>query len=466
MKHTPDILGDLLTAPAGAVEIPLELIDDNPFQERSEYGDLTDLAADIREHGLLQPPLARRAAHGRYELAFGHRRKRACELAGLSSMPLVVRALTDVQMATTSFAENEQRRDVSAIDKAVAIQTMITRFGWSVQETADKLSMSRPAVSNLLRLLKLPDEVQAAVSAGEVSVRQAEALITLATLPDTARPGNPYTEKLDSLVASAKTGASSDELRKRADDAVMRRTRELPEHWAGYDFAELEGIEAPKCKGCLKKLLRDDSTRCLVTDCWDRKSQAWQAIEHRELVARVGVPILSEKAPMAEWSYLFRVSTELLGLPHPVGPVAEPCANLRVNRLYNGGWEFVCHHAGAASCACLSKAQKAQTKDGKADWKAVKAATAAALQAVLEEWPLGALRLLAYQTGDYQRQEQIAGWDRPQCIAEIVRGQIQRLQPLSPDDHPDRTRPAMRRLLALAGAVDPWQEAKESNDVS
>ena len=160
-RETPDVMGEVLSpAAAGTTTVPLDLVDDNPFQERTEYGELTDLANDIREHGLLQPPVVRQA-RGRYELAFGHRRKRACELAGMTSMPVVIRRLSDEEMATIAFSENEQRMDVTAIDKAVAIQTMQTRFGWSLQVIADKLSMSRPAVSNLLRLLQLPDAVQA-----------------------------------------------------------------------------------------------------------------------------------------------------------------------------------------------------------------------------------------------------------------------------------------------------------------
>lgn len=423
-KATPDVMGDLSLTPAlsrgeretgsggesdasleamfgapadgGRVEVALALIDDNPFQERSAYGDLTDLANDIREHGLLQAPVVRRAAGGRYELAFGHRRKRACELAGMTAMPVVIRRLSDEEMATIAFSENEQRMDVTAIDKAVAIQTMQTRFGWSLQEIADKLSMSRPTVSNLLRLLQLPDAVQAKVASGDVSQRSAMAVLAVLDVPEEIRQASDRQwdeqTKASGIVRSALDGASSDEIRKRTAQMLQRFATAIHEEpWYKVEFGEhTPAFEAASCQGCSHALKRDSGVYCTgPAECRKNKAQAWALQDLYEAAAEIGLPavgLVSGFTSMDDWGTretLKRLLAGdgcehgLLGLrwvpkncrygktPYPKFPQAEP----------------VCHHGEGKKCSCVLADQRAKAAqgDGKTNAAAMRMILAAAV---------------------------------------------------------------------------------------
>lgn len=459
---SPDILANLLdNTPAanGVVEIPLGLINDNPFQKRTDYGDLTDLACDIREHGVMSPPIARRVA-GRYELAFGHRRKRACAEANLATMPLIIRPLTDEQMATMAYSENEQRIDVSPIDKANAILAMITRFGWTHQQIADKLNVSRPAVSNLLRLLRLPDDVQAAVSSGEVSTRQAEALIPLATLPAEAlqRLSNSY-DGLDRMMTRAKQGESSDNLRSSVTGAMLRATFVLPDHWSNYSFDDL-AVQQPRCAGCQHIVQVRDEDRCSLQSCWTAKSSAWQAIEHRWIVEATGTPIAPERMEVNEYDSFYGSQRVFLDLPEiAVEPPSLQCPNLRIRKPYKGNWEFVCYHPGKASCACLRKAESDAKKSGNRGWRQIRAVVEKALTDQLAAYPLEALRLLARAYGNWEQREQILSWDAAQCITAAVSGLIKQFSPYQPEENNDKARAEMQKLLALAGLPSPWEDS-------
>ena len=188
-----------------AVEIPLAFIDDNPFQSRTDYGDLAELARDIEAQGLLQPPVGRKVGR-RYELAFGHRRLRACRALGWKRMPVIVKSLDDEAMATTAWAENFHREDVTPIDRALAIRQMMDTFGWKQREVAERLSVSRSVVGNALRLLKLPKEMQWEVRTGAVSERQAVAIVPAVALPEDERA---------EIFEAARAGESSDALREK-----------------------------------------------------------------------------------------------------------------------------------------------------------------------------------------------------------------------------------------------------------
>ena len=174
--------------------ILLDLIDDNPFQTRQTYEDasIAELAADIYARGLLQSPVGR-LVDGRVQLAFGHRRLRAyrhirtqIDAMGWSAMSVNVQTLTDEQMALAAWSENAQRKDITAIEEAQAIKRMMDGFGWSQSDMASKLGVDRSTVANKLRLLRLPEEVQARIAGRELSERQAVALLPLYELPKSA----------------------------------------------------------------------------------------------------------------------------------------------------------------------------------------------------------------------------------------------------------------------------------------
>ncbi|HRJ42162.1 MAG TPA: ParB/RepB/Spo0J family partition protein [Caldilineaceae bacterium] len=166
--------------------VPIVSVVDNPWQNRTHYGDLDELAADIERNGLLQPPIARLSPDGSggYQIAFGHRRLRACQLAGLSSFPLFVHNLTDEEMAEYAWSENEKRSDTSAIEKARHIQRVQTDFGWTQEQVAQRFGINRSTAANLLRLLELPDAVQAQVDSGALPARSGMLLLRLTDAPE------------------------------------------------------------------------------------------------------------------------------------------------------------------------------------------------------------------------------------------------------------------------------------------
>lgn len=161
--------------PTGSV--PVEKIQRNPFQPRKRFDEdeLNQLAASIREHGILQP-LAVRAVGDGYQLIAGERRLRAAQIAGLNLVPVHVLAFTDQQIAEASLAENIQRSDLNPIEKALAFKDYMDKFGLSQELLGQKLGLDRTTVSNLVGLLNLPPEVQDAVRLGQLTLGHAKVL--------------------------------------------------------------------------------------------------------------------------------------------------------------------------------------------------------------------------------------------------------------------------------------------------
>jgi ParB family chromosome partitioning protein len=155
-------------------------IDRNPHQPRREFdeGELDSLAESIREHGLLQPILVRRAGE-RYQLIAGERRLRASMRAGLSEVPAHLREADDRQMAELAIVENLQRKDLSALEKAQSFQEYLSRYGATQEELATRLAIDRSTISNLIRLLELPEEVRRALASQKISQGHARALLPL-----------------------------------------------------------------------------------------------------------------------------------------------------------------------------------------------------------------------------------------------------------------------------------------------
>ena len=173
---------------SGLVMVPLESISPNPHQPRSKVDQekLEELAASIREHGLIQPLIVTETSAGNYALIAGERRWRAATLAGLSELPVVVKEATPQEMLELAIIENVQRDDLNAIEEAVAYQQLIDEFGMTQEDVAKRVGKSRPTVANLVRLLKLGSDVQAAVVDGRMSGAHARALLPLPT-PESQR---------------------------------------------------------------------------------------------------------------------------------------------------------------------------------------------------------------------------------------------------------------------------------------
>jgi ParB family chromosome partitioning protein len=154
----------------------------NPRQPRSKLSSdgLAELAASIREHGIIQPLIVTRApGHASYQLIAGERRWRAAQLAGLSEVPVIVKETTPQQHLELALVENLQRADLNALEEAEAYQALMQEFGLSQQEVAERVGKSRVAVANSVRLLRLPAPVKALLVEGSLSEGHARALLAL-----------------------------------------------------------------------------------------------------------------------------------------------------------------------------------------------------------------------------------------------------------------------------------------------
>jgi ParB family transcriptional regulator, chromosome partitioning protein len=164
----------------GPRSLPIELVQRNPQQPRKHFdeGELTELANSIRTHGVLQPILVRPIAENRYEIVAGERRWRAAQRAGLHTIPAVIRELNEVEVLEIAIVENVQRTDLNPIEEAQGLQALIDRFGRTQEEIAEAVGKSRPHIANMLRLLKLPEDLQEMVRDGRLSSGHARAILT------------------------------------------------------------------------------------------------------------------------------------------------------------------------------------------------------------------------------------------------------------------------------------------------
>ena len=162
-------------------EIDVNNISANPKQPRTVFDEdqLTELALSIKEVGLLQPPVVRSIGDGKYQLIMGERRFRAAKLAGLKSIPVIVRQTSDDQLLREALIENIHRSQLNPLEEGAAYQQLLNDFSYTHDELAVKLSKSRPAITNTMRLLNLPPSVQRKVAAGIISAGHARALLSL-----------------------------------------------------------------------------------------------------------------------------------------------------------------------------------------------------------------------------------------------------------------------------------------------
>ena len=164
------------------VSLRLTEIVPNREQPRKQFDEegISELAASITQHGLLQPLTVRPLADGTYQLVAGERRWRASRLAGLDEVPVIVREMTDREAAEIALIENLQREDLNPMEEAVGLSTLMETYGLTQEETAKAVSKSRPAVTNALRLLHLPGAVRDLVGSGQLSAGHARAILSFA----------------------------------------------------------------------------------------------------------------------------------------------------------------------------------------------------------------------------------------------------------------------------------------------
>ncbi|HEX6508336.1 MAG TPA: ParB/RepB/Spo0J family partition protein [Chloroflexota bacterium] len=166
---------------SGLREIDVDIIEPNPNQprQRFERSSLEELAASIREHGVVQPLVVAEAGNGRYRLIVGERRWQASKLAGLQQVPAVVKDVSDRQTLELALIENLQRTDLNPLEEAAAYQRLMQDFGLTQQELGQRVGKSRVAITNTVRLLVLPEVVKRAVIEDRITEGHARALLGL-----------------------------------------------------------------------------------------------------------------------------------------------------------------------------------------------------------------------------------------------------------------------------------------------
>ena len=225
-------LGELLRdnspeADNGAQAVMLKITDIEPDkkQARKKFDEeaLGELADSISKHGVLQPLLVRPLTNGGYQLIAGERRWRASRMAGLTQVPVIIKNLTDEEASVISLIENLQREDLDPVEEAKGYHRLITEYGLTQEEAAAQVGKSRPAVTNSLRLLKLPDEVLALVSGGALSAGHAKALAGIEDRKTLIAPANTVADKGLSVRETERLVKAAGKVKKPADKKPARR---------------------------------------------------------------------------------------------------------------------------------------------------------------------------------------------------------------------------------------------------
>ena len=210
-------------------EIAIAQIEPNPNQPRREFDEeaLQELANSIREVGIIQPVTLRQVADGRYQIIAGERRWRASQLAGLTAIPAYIRTVEDENVMEMALVENIQREDLNAIEIALAYQHLAESSGMTQARISERVGKSRAAVTNYLRLLKLPAQVQMALKDKEIDMGHARALLSLESpsqqiklFKEVQKQGYSV-RKVEEIVQTLKNGENIQEARSGAKAALQ-----------------------------------------------------------------------------------------------------------------------------------------------------------------------------------------------------------------------------------------------------
>ena len=220
---------------SGLIEVPVNAIAPNPKQPRTRFDDETlgELAASIREVGILQPIVVRRAGERAFELVAGERRLRAARLAGLATVPVVLRDSGDADLLREALIENIHREDLNPIELAEAFRQLLEELGLKQEELADRVGVSRSHIANTIRLLALPLDVQQLLTDDKVSAGHARALLSLGD---------------QEAMTSLGLRVAAEDLSVRQTEEIVRRFVEAPAEPSGHPVAaaptERQGSDA------------------------------------------------------------------------------------------------------------------------------------------------------------------------------------------------------------------------------
>lgn len=253
-----------------ALEVDINLVLPNSKQPRTYFdeAELQELAASIKEVGVLQPPVVRERSDGRYELIMGERRLRASKLAGLKTIPVILRASSDNEMLREALLENIHRSQLNPLEEGAAYQNLLNDFGYTHDELATKVGKSRPTITNTLRLLNLPPSVQRKVAVGVLSAGHARALLSLVNSAEIENLANRIVSEGLSVRAVEEMVAMSDG--KVKSEKVKRHTTQSPHlkelgDQLGNKFDTRVVIELGKQKGKITIEFADEEDLARIT---------------------------------------------------------------------------------------------------------------------------------------------------------------------------------------------------------
>ena len=212
-------------------KVPIEFLKPNPSNPRRTFSDaeLGELAASVKQHGVIQPIVVRpvKGSQDRYEIIAGERRWRAARMAGLTTVPALVKDIADQQALAAALIENIQREDLNPLEEALGIQRLVQEFGLTHQAIAETLGRSRAAVTNLLRLLELAPPVRELLADGRLDMGHARALLAL-----------PVARQIDLAREAAQAGLTVRDVEKRVAELLKAPQARRPR--ADRDVARLE----------------------------------------------------------------------------------------------------------------------------------------------------------------------------------------------------------------------------------
>jgi ParB/RepB/Spo0J family partition protein len=281
-------------------EISIAEIRPNPHNPRKTFApeDLSELAASIKEHGILEPLVVTEDPAGGYVIVCGERRWRAAQEAGLEKAPCLIKDLAPGVAAEVMLVENLQRRDLDAMEEARAFRALLDDHGYTQEKLAEKIGVSPATVTNRLRLLRLPEDIQEAISKGKMAGAAGLELLRLETAPQLMR------EVADGLLRDG--GVTAKEAARSVVAWARNKGRTLePREWNSPKF-DVSGCEACPSMVRVASWNGESASRvCLNGECWDKKNKAAEqeaaAAKLAELKSRGDKPINLDKMSYSDF---------------------------------------------------------------------------------------------------------------------------------------------------------------------
>jgi len=439
------------------VSIPVDLIDPNPEQPRQSFDQagLQELAGSIAEHGLIQPIVVQPNGD-RYTLHDGERRWRAHTLAGLDEIPayIVPAGAGAEKLLVRAIVANDQRADLTPIERARGYQKLADTYGLSDAEIAQQVGKSRSTIANARRLLTLPAEVRLPLAQGKISERQAQALIPLYKLPEQALNAaqKSYYNKPSELLKKATQGVDSDELRDDVQRAIRNATQDMA-GWPFVDFAFAEDvvsdntIQAPICAECPIRVKVAKTFRCPDEECEATKLDIYKQMQLEAAMDASGLAPLDLADDESRWETVKQLHHQQDSVGRRI--LQQGCGNLRLEYIRYpddhpiiDGYPHIglaCHHGKSAGttpaggCACLktiltqqSKNDPAKKEEAAAKRRLEKEVVAPAVQALIEaltgDDPTAAFRLFLPRISNVY--QDVADWDLEKILNRLARSII------------------------------------------